>query len=250
VQNGETGMKWRVIPGRASLVCTAAPIALWAAGAARATDWNRNTPQERECDRGTDPDTVILACTELLEGGTNGALGIFDDYVGRGSALRLKKQYERSVADFTDAIRIGPQIPLIEGSVAERNALIAMAHFFRARDYLETGQLELAIGDYTKAIDLRTPHVGAAYQGRGMSYSGKAMAAMDSSKGSDAVKYLRLAKADLERAVDLDPRDAVSLEWLGRVKKLLGAYMRDPSLRTSGQEDMDRAKAIDPGIGN
>src|SRR5262249_31330521 len=83
------------------------------------------------------------------------------DYVNRGSAYADKKDYERAIADFTEAIRIDST-----NSPSFRDPL---PHIRRANAYFEKRDYDRAIGDLTEAIRLDPTNPGT-YQGRGCIY--------------------------------------------------------------------------------
>jgi tetratricopeptide (TPR) repeat protein len=77
------------------------------------------------------------------------------DFNNRGIAWRAKKNLNRAIADFTQALKATPDL--------------ARAYNNRGEAYSEKGEPDLAIEDFTRAIDLN-PDFAAAYNNRGESW--------------------------------------------------------------------------------
>ena len=92
-------------------------------------------------------------------------------YLNRGSAYREKGEYDKAIAEHTEAIRIDPNF--------------AKAYLDRGRDYsVEKGEFGKAFADWTEVIRI-DPNNAQAYYLRGIVYGGigeKAKAAADFAK--------------------------------------------------------------------
>ena len=108
-------------------------------------------------------------------------------YYSRGYSLAMKRNYDRAIADFSEAIRLDPTYN--------------DAYFARGYTYNEKKQFDLAIADYTAAIKL-SPKNASAYVNRGGAYTEK--------------QDFDHAIADYTTAVRLVPADAESYYGTGR----------------------------------
>jgi tetratricopeptide (TPR) repeat protein len=102
-----------------------------------------------------------------------------NDYRGRGSAHAVTGQYDKALADYTEAIRLNPKD--------------VDAFCNRGLTYEKKGQYNKAIADHTEAIRL-DPKLAAAYCGRAGAYARK--------ESYDS------ALTDLNKAIELNPKDA------------------------------------------
>jgi tetratricopeptide (TPR) repeat protein len=102
----------------------------------------------------------------------------------RGETYDRKGDYDRAIADFTEAIRLDPNF--------------ALAYRSRGAAYHAKGDYDRAVADSTEAIRLN-PGDAVDYRNRGRAYH---------SKGD----YDR-AVADFTEAIRLDPNDANGYEW-------------------------------------
>ncbi|GHU21241.1 hypothetical protein FACS1894172_08980 [Spirochaetia bacterium] len=99
-------------------------------------------------------------------------------YYNRGMEYYNKDDYDRAIAEFTEAIRINPQY--------------ANAYNWRGWAYYDKGEYDRAIADYTQAIRI-DPQDANAYNWRGWVYDDKG-------------EYDR-AIADYTQAIRIDPQD-------------------------------------------
>ena len=115
-----------------------------------------------------------------------------DEYFKRGNDYRNKNDYEKAIADYTEALRLNPQLA---------KALLnrAQAHFL-LKDY------DTAIADNTQAIKIN-PQYAEAYHNRGTAYG---------SKGNYSE-----ALADIDQAIKLNPRLAEAYYSRGVIKYAL-----------------------------
>jgi lipoprotein NlpI len=113
----------------------------------------------------------------------------------RASAWGNKKDYDRAIADYTEAIRLNPQY--------------ASAFYYRGNAWRYKDNFERAIADYNEAIRLNPQDV-LAFRTRGSAWR---------SKGD----YNR-AIADFTDAIRLDPRDAVAFRSRGNTQFLQAKF--------------------------
>jgi tetratricopeptide (TPR) repeat protein len=143
-------------------------------------------------------DRAIADYTQALRLDPNIALA----YNNRGMAYAGKGDYDRAIADYTQALRLDPNI--------------ALAHNNRGMAYADKGDYDWAIADYTQALRI-DPDLVAVYNNRGMAYAGKR-------------DYDR-AIADYTQALRLDPNDAdvynkrgIAYYYKGDLNKAIGDY--------------------------
>ena len=130
-------------------------------------------------------------------------------YLSRAGDYRMKDENDRALADYTDGLRLQP---------ADVNALV-----FRGHIYLDRHDYDLAIADYTEALRL-SPRYTSAYYRRGNAYRGKGQydqAIADytiwlKEIRGDAYGYLRrgqayAAKNDFDRAI-ADYKEALRMD--------------------------------------
>ena len=82
-------------------------------------------------------DLVILSCSELIELGKETPKNLAVAFTNRGNGYVFKDDYDRAIADYTEAIRLDPN------SVA--------AYFGRAGAYSDRGDVDRAMADYSAA---------------------------------------------------------------------------------------------------
>ena len=178
------------------------------AAPARAVEFKTNAVR---CNNDkTDPDLRIGACTWLLNSGRLAEKSISSAYNNRGNAYRRKGQYDRAIADHTQAIKLNPKY--------------AGAYNNRGYAYDGKGEYDRAIADYGTAIGLN-PKYAMAYKNRGNVYLRKG--------DHDA------AMRDYNQAIALNPHAAMhnGIAW-----KL--ATMPDPGARNGAEAVRLAEKAV------
>jgi tetratricopeptide (TPR) repeat protein len=75
------------------------------------------------CNARNSPDQRIAACTRVIEGGAETVPNLAIAYVTRGIAYKSKKDFERALADFDEAIKLEPH----QAAAYENRALIMIA---------------------------------------------------------------------------------------------------------------------------
>ena len=106
---------------------------------------------------------------------------------GSGNAFFDKKEYDKAISAFTEAIRLDPN-----------NAL---AHCNRGRAYVNKGDNDKAIRDFDEAIRL-DPRLAPAYNGRGVAYDSQGKFDQAVNDYSDAIRLdPNLAKAYYNRGI-------------------------------------------------
>lgn len=176
------------------------------------------------------PDRRIDACTMLIvsEGWSSEALA--PTYNNRGVAWKAQGNLDRALADFDRAIQLSPNY--------------ATAYFNRGVAWDAKGDLDHALTDYDRAIQINPNHA-AAYNNRGNAWDAKgnpvkALTDYDKAIQIDsnyataynnrcwvraiAGQELPQALADCNAALQINPRDAASLDSRGLVHLKLAAY--------------------------
>ncbi len=112
-----------------------------AASAASQSAWN-------ECIRTNVPNAIIVACTQILQDRGEPPSNLAIVYFDRGTAYLSKGDYDRAIADYTQAIAINPQD----------------AEYYIARGYAydRKGDHDHATADFSKAAAIN-PWSGDIY---------------------------------------------------------------------------------------
>ncbi len=117
------------------------------------------TQEIQRCDfAGNHPDIRIVACTRNIQSGRFIGQNLAIAFTNRGLAYKSKGQWDKAIADFSEAIRLNPDF--------------AEAFTNRGNIYYGQGQFDRAIEDYDKAIDLK-PDLAEAFGNRGNVYRKK-----------------------------------------------------------------------------
>ena len=125
-----------------------------------------------------------------------------DDYFGRGNAWCDKNQYDKAIADCSEAIRLEPKF-------YEAFSLRGYAYALKGNATEHADLWSKAIADYTKAIGLN-PNGSGTWYNRGYAYS----------KAGDFDKAI----ADCTEAIRLDPKDPKSYLWRARAHSAKGDF--------------------------
>jgi tetratricopeptide (TPR) repeat protein len=128
--------------GRAVLAIVALLLAGTAAAQDRDQQWNPCGlyDEHGKVRAGASQDLVIGACTAIIQSAQESTKGLSAAFANRGNAYRDKREYERAIQDFDQAIKLDPN-----NAVAFDNRGIAYGH---KREY------DRAIQDFDKAIRL------------------------------------------------------------------------------------------------
>ena len=183
--------------------------------------------QQQECPA-PDPDVSISGCTALIQSGHETQQKLPIDFYNRGLAYLLKDQYDRSIEDFDQAIRLNPNYDL--------------AFKVRGNVYLSEGQYDRAIEDFGHVIAIN-PNDAWAFVGRGGAYFGKGVVACRPA----SLPPCALATAQYDRAIEdfdqtfrLNPNDAAAASAYGQrsvIKSAKGDFV-------GGAADLAKAQQL------
>ena len=167
------------------------------------------TQNIRRCDSdGAHPDIRIAACTRNIQSGRFTGRNLAVAFTNRGLAYKRKGQWDRAIADFSEAIRLKPDF--------------ATAFNNRGNIYYGKGQFDRAIKDYDKAIHLK-PDLAEAFGNRGNVYRKQG--------------HFDRAIKEYDKAIHLKPEDGQILADRGLAYEKKGA----PS---QALRDFQRARAL------
>jgi tetratricopeptide (TPR) repeat protein len=154
-----------------------------------------------------------------------------------------KKDYDRAIADYTEAIRLDPKY--------------ATAYKYRGDAYYDKGDYDRAIADYTETIRLNPNH-DSAYSWRGSAYNIKSdfdKAIADFTEAirlkPDGYRYdsrgsAYLGKKDYDRAIaDYDKAIQINSNSTGFYRRRGVAYMEKGDY-AQARRDIEKALQIDP----
>lgn len=160
--------------------------------------WAAGQRDYDDCNQFSDPDRRIAGCARILGDRKESVSNRIIAHYNRGIAWRAKGDYDRAIADFSDAIRLNPN--LVDGYAARSIALN------EKRDYAR------AISDVTRAMQLRGKASYEDYVGRAISYrlAGNPSAALDDIRSAGSAYP--------------DKRNASYYHQLGLNLHLLGRY--------------------------
>jgi len=202
------------------LVATAALFAVTApAVAASRADW--------DACKGDDPDRSIAACTRIIQGRGETAKNSAIAHHERGLAYRSKGDFDRAIADLSEAVRLDPKYAEayygrglaygnkddLDRAIADYSEAIRLkprvpaVHYNRGKLYQLQGNNDRAIADFSEAIRL-DPKFAAAYNNRGFAY-------LNQGRTDRAI-------ADFDEAIRLDPKFADAYSNRGKLYQLQG----------------------------
>jgi tetratricopeptide (TPR) repeat protein len=149
-------------------------------------------------------------------------------YYGRGNCYYMKAYYAMAITDYTQALKFDPNHANAKKWLEEARKAEVKAYIDSGNAYYATKDYDLAITDYTQAIRL-DPNNAAAYNSRGNCSFMKA--------------NYRMAIADYAQALKLDPNHANAKKWLEEARKAeVTAYINSGNAYYAA-EDYDRAIA-------
>jgi tetratricopeptide (TPR) repeat protein len=151
-------------------------------------------------------DDTIAACSRLIQRNAND----WGAYSNRGVAYNGKGQYDRAIADFSQAIRLKP---------------VAMLYVARGSVYSLKGDHDQALADYDQALRL-DPNLAAVYGARAVTFYKKG-------------DYGR-AVVDASEAIRLNPKSADN--YIGRALAYGGMGEHGRAIA-----DYDQAMSLSPG---
>ncbi len=138
------------------------------------------TQEIRRCDSDSShPDIRIAACTRNIQSGRFAGPNLATAFMNRGLAYKKKSQWDRAIADYSEAIRLKPDNAQVFNN--------------RGNAYFFNGQWDRALEDYDDAIRLQ-PDLAVAFSNRGNVYR----------------KQGRFDRAitEYDKAIHLEPNDA------------------------------------------
>jgi len=171
----------------AGLIATAAIVAVALLTSSGTADANDQDTCFKESG-----DIAIAACTRAITAGNLSGHTLAVTYDNRGEEYKDKRDYDRAMADFNEAIRHDPkwEVPVIArgfvyfqkgdldraladfAQAIRLNPKNTLAYNNRGHVYLKKGDYDRAIEDLNVAIRLDRSHA-QAYANRGLAYEGK-----------------------------------------------------------------------------
>jgi tetratricopeptide (TPR) repeat protein len=182
-------------------------------------------PEVRWCfnpDNEFSPELQIKGCTALLQSGRGTAEVRGQTFALRGIAYGNKKEYDKAIADFSDAIKLKFQVDLI---LVKRGFVYALKE-----DY------DRAIADYSRAIQLNDK-VADYFLERGRVHGLRDAQHLLDHDRHDAKEAI----ADFDQAIKLDAKLAQAYFYRGIMKRL-----NFPD--AGGDADITRACELDPKV--
>ena len=207
-------------------------------------------------------DAAIIACTRIIRSGEVHGTDLAASYVSRGYRYAGKGDYDRAIADYTEAIRLDPKLDYAffrrgvaysqkkehDRAIADYSQVVrlnpkrAPAYVRRGYAYHSKGDYDRAIADYDQAIRINPRYV-PAYHNRGFAHFAKGehdRAIADyteairldqqyaASYRNRSIAYLYTgsrakARSDLEMATQLMPKDAYVALWRELVERRANA---------------------------
>jgi tetratricopeptide (TPR) repeat protein len=180
-----------------------------------------NATRDHQDCTGSNPERVITGCTRMTQNPAESPHNRAIAFYNRGGIYKQRKDYDRAIADYSEAVKIDPQYVnayinrgMAYDSKGDNDA--AAADFSRAielkpdeplayydRGYIrswEKHDYDGAIADLSKAIELGTKDA-PTYFYRAMAYQGK--------------KDYRHAIADYDEGLKQTPNNAIALSYRG-----------------------------------
>lgn len=200
----------------------------------------------RQCASNTAaPEAKIAACSAVIQAGAGSDKNLNAALYNRGSAYTAKGQYDKAIADFSQALTLNPK----DG----------ISYIGRGYAYLQNSDFEHADADFDAAIRLHT-QPAVAYSGKGMidfvhdrydraieDFGQTVRLQPNEAEGFTMrclaraiVGKLPEAMADCDRAIKLDPNDAEAYSNRG----LVYLKMKQP---TAALANYHRALQQEPG---
>jgi lipoprotein NlpI len=160
--------------------------------------WSASQEDKADCAQLADSERRIRGCTAIIQDQSESEANRARAYNNRGITYTHQEDFDRAIADLTEAIRLDPTW--------------AGAYSNRGRAYREKGEDHRAIADLTESIRL-DPRLAIAYYGRGRAYSN--------------VGDFDRAMADFSEAIRLDPTSSpFPYLWRGRLYRGAGELDR------------------------
>ena len=173
--------------------------------------WGQSNDDAQKCAETKDnPDLRIHYCTRAIQSGQLSNENLAGGFNNRGNAYADKKDYDRAIQDYNEAIRLN-----------QRNA---SALYNRGNAYANKQDYDRAIQDYNEAIRLN-PNYANAFNSRGFAYANKQ-------------DYDR-AIQDFNEAIRLDPKNASAFNNRGNAYRNKQDYDR-------AIQDFNDAIRLDP----
>src|SRR5262245_54912324 len=149
------------------------------------------TPDQTRCrnkGKAFSLDVQISGCTAVLQSDVSAGNRAVA-YTNRGIAYSGKKDYDRGIADFNEAIRLDPSL--------------AEPYHNRGCAYQDKGNYDRAIADYSEAITIDPSRAVIAYRNRGHLFEAQG-------RREEAI-------ADFQQALAIDPKHKRIREALKRL---------------------------------
>jgi tetratricopeptide (TPR) repeat protein len=149
------------------------------------------TPDQTRCrnkGKAFSLDVQISGCTAVLQSDVSAGNRAVA-YTNRGIAYSGKKDYDRGIADFNEAIRLDPSL--------------AEPYNNRGVAYQDKGDYDRAVADFSEAITIDPSHAAIAYRNRGHLFETQG-------RREEAI-------ADFRQALAIDPKHKRSRDALKRL---------------------------------
>jgi len=174
------------------------------------TAWAQWNEDAQKCSDSADPDVALVHCTRAIESGklSGGALSITLN--NRANAYQNKRDYDRAIQDYNEAIRIDPDSALTRNN--------------RGSAYQHKGDYERALQDYDQAIRLDAGSA-QAFNNRGRAHHFKESYAQAIRDYGEAIEL------DADYALAYFNRGLARYDqglYIGAVPDFVRAYHLDP----------------------